>query len=180
MRRNREQNALSSRKAITLIEVIAATAIAGVMLIPLAGLIRSTRVSVEHVQNRSDELERRDAVAWINAKLRLLAATETVQIQPDQARLTIQDGATVVGEFRRSATRLVYVSGGQEITLVEPIAGVQFDWRTAIMPLESLPTTTVNKEVSVRLLITPHASTGSTAIETFDLILPRSHWSDVL
>ncbi len=107
-RRNQSQsiNVVAFRRGISLIEVIACTAIVAVMIVPVAGVIRASGRAIERSSEMNAEAKLRTGVRWIRDAIRdgsildigsqyitlLLSTGQKVELVLDSNQLILSDG----------------------------------------------------------------------------------------
>ncbi|TWT52823.1 hypothetical protein Pla22_04510 [Rubripirellula amarantea] len=109
------------RKGISLIEVIACTAILAIMMVPLASLMRSSRMSLARSQSISVVDQLQDTSRWIR---QAVSDGTLVDAQSDAIKLVMASGQTV--KVYRQNRDLVLDDGREQVILLEEIEDVAF------------------------------------------------------
>ena len=109
------------RRGISLIEVIACTAIIAVMMVPLAGVMRSSRQAIQRAESISTETELRDSSSWLK---RLVQDNQVLDVSSDALALRLSTGVDV--KVFRDREGLVMSDGRDQTILQENVTRVQF------------------------------------------------------
>ncbi|MDA8746352.1 hypothetical protein N9N28_17150 [Rubripirellula amarantea] len=109
------------RKGISLIEVIACTAILAIMMVPLASLMRSSRMSLARSQSISVVDQLQDTSRWIR---QAVSDGTLVDAQSDAIKLVMASGQTV--KVYRQNRDLILDDGREQVILLEGIEDVAF------------------------------------------------------
>ena len=110
-----------NRAGISLIEVIACTAILAVMMVPLASVMRSSRMAVERTQDLSAVDQLQDTSRWIRQAVH---DGTIVDAQNDVIKLILADGQTV--KIYRHDRDLVLDNGREQVVLLQDVTSVAF------------------------------------------------------
>jgi hypothetical protein len=113
---------LRFRRGISLIEVIACTALVAIMMVPIAGVIRASAQSIAQSNgNASGEANLRTALRWVSQTVR---DSNIVSIQDTRLVLRLPDASVGTLEVRRG--ELVLASGNDQTVLIENVRDIRF------------------------------------------------------
>lgn len=111
-----------NRSGISLIEVIACTAILAVMMVPIAGVIRASAQSFAAASGTASvDARLRHALRWVSQSVR---QSEVLTLGNRRLTLQMPDASVVSIEVRGGD--LVMVQGVDEIVIAEDIRDVRF------------------------------------------------------
>ncbi len=110
------------RYAISLLEVIACTAIVAVMIVPIAGVIRASSQSIATATgNTSVQAGLRTGLRWVASTVR---DSDILAVNTRRLTLRLSDSSVARIEVRRG--NLVLLRGNDETVLVDGVREVQF------------------------------------------------------
>ncbi|TWU54654.1 hypothetical protein Poly51_33730 [Rubripirellula tenax] len=103
-----QKKQLKPRRGVSLIEVIACTAIVAVMVVPVASVIRASARAIGRASNVDAEVQTRSALRWVKETIQtgtvidvgsrnltlILASGDKAEIVFDSDRLILSDGRT--------------------------------------------------------------------------------------
>ena len=113
---------LNPRAAVSLIEVIACMAIVGVMIVPIAGVIRASGQSIHAASgNHSVQASLRTGLRWVAQTIR---DGQVLAVQNRRLTLKLADGRTARIEVR--GNELLMLSGRDQVVLAEGVRDVEF------------------------------------------------------
>ncbi len=123
-------NRPAPRRGISLIEVIAATAIIAVMIVPIAGVMRASSQSIAAAEgDASDEASMRTALRWLSTTVR---DSDVLRVRSRRLVLRLSDGNTASIQVRRR--NLVMRIGTDETILCQGVRDVQFQAINRVTP----------------------------------------------
>ena len=110
------------RRGISLIEVIACTALVAIMIVPIAGVVRASAQSIAQANgSASTEARLRSSLRWVAQTIR-----ESDIVTVGSTRLIVQLPDTSVGTFEVRSGDLVLTSGGNQTVLIESVRDIRF------------------------------------------------------
>lgn len=119
---NRCRRKFHLRAGVSLIEVIACTAIVGVMIVPIAGVIRASGQSIQAAGgNHNVQATLRTGLRWVAQTIR---DGQLLAVQNRRLMLKLADGRTARIEVR--GNELLMISGRDQIVLAEGVQGAEF------------------------------------------------------
>ncbi|WP_146400774.1 hypothetical protein [Planctomycetes bacterium CA13] len=112
------------RRGISLIEVIACTALVTIMLVPIAAVIRASRQSISVAQgNASSHAEVRSGLAWLTQSIRE-GTVHGYDSRYKAMKLELQNGHVVEVTLRNS--QLQMIDGALETVVIDNVKDVAF------------------------------------------------------
>ncbi len=105
------------RRAISLIEVIACTAIVAVMIVPIASVIRASGHAISRSTQMDQEAKLRSSVRWIKDTIH----TGNV-IDVGSRHLTLVTASGLKSELRLDSGRLVFSDGDTKTVVLENVS----------------------------------------------------------
>lgn len=111
----------SLRKGISLLEVIACTAIIAVMIVPIAGVIRASGRAIGRASQPTSTDSVRDALRWTRDAVR---SGQVLDIQSRSLTLILASGQKV--EIISRSGQLLMSDGRAQTVLMENVDGVEF------------------------------------------------------
>lgn len=120
----------SRRQGISLLEVIACTALVAVMIIPISGVIRSSGRAISQSNgSTSKEASLRIGLRWLQAAVR---DGSVVNVRPRQLGILQMNGDAAT--IRISRGNLVVETGQSQFVLAEDVRDVRFSELTQLAP----------------------------------------------
>ena len=124
----------TSRRGISLLEVIACTALVAVMIVPIAGVIRTSGQSISQAQgDPSTEAKLRRGLLWLGDYVR---NGSIVGVR--SARLSVLPSGGSPVEIRVSRNNLVLSDGTDTTVIVEDVRDIEFSAINQATPPNSL------------------------------------------
>jgi hypothetical protein len=113
---------LHPRAGVSLIEVIACTAIVGVMIVPIAGVIRASGQSIQAAAgSNSTQATLRTGLRWVAQTIR---DGQVLAVQNRRLTLKLADGRTARIEVR--GNQLLMISGSDQSVLADGVREAEF------------------------------------------------------
>lgn len=119
--RNGRRRSACTRCGISLLEVIACTAIVAVMLVPIAGVIRASGRSMNQAQNGSKTADLRATLTWLRQTIH---EGQIMSISNRSLQLQLADGRTA--RIHVQSNDLVLDDGTDQVLLASSIRDVRF------------------------------------------------------
>lgn len=127
---NRQAGQRQHRRGISLIEVIACTALVAIMIVPIAGVIRASTQSIASAEgDTSTHGKLRVGLRWLQDTIR---ESDVLAVGGRQLGLRLSDGRIVT--IRVQAGNLVLIDGVNQTILVEAVRDIRFTSLRRITP----------------------------------------------
>lgn len=144
------------RRGISLLEVIACTAIVAVMMVPIANVIRASARSIGRSGQATPQASARSAMRWTREAIR---SGQIIDVNGRSVTFIASDGQKSAIEVRSG--RLILLDDRRETVLMENVEGVRFE----PIPITN-PSTGVTSIVGIQMQLgVRDVATG----QTFDL-----------
>lgn len=112
------------RNAISLIEVIACMAIASIMMMPIAGVMRASNQAIVRAESQTPQAELRDASAWLR---HFVQDNQVIEVRPSVLVLRRSSGENVQISVDRRRNTLVTHDGDHTVDLMAGVEAIQFE-----------------------------------------------------
>ena len=142
------------RSGISLLEVIACTALLAVMLVPIAGVIRASGQSIQQAQNGRPATELRTTLKWLRETI---GDSRIVTVARNSLQLQLSDGRSA--RVFVQSSELILDDGTDQILLADNIRDVRFQSVRSPVP----PRNRVGLEI--RLRATDQATGGLVSVD---------------
>ena len=124
----------ANRRGVSILEVIACTALVAVMMVPIAGVIRASGQAISQSDlDPSTEARMRSGLRWFSDAIRDGSVTG---IGKTEMKLTLKSGTDV--KFTIIDGDLVMTDGTDIVGVVEKVKAIQFDQIVQSTPPNSL------------------------------------------
>ena len=136
-----DRRSCRKRRGISLLEVIACTALIAILLVPIAGVIRASGRSMQQAQNGSKAAELRSTLRWLR---QTIDEGRIVNIARNSLQLQLSDGRTA--RVSVQSNDLVLDDGTDQVLLAGNVRDVRFQSIRAPLP----PRNRVGLEIRLR------------------------------